>query len=96
VVTGQLAYYETLKAEFPPGIFEMFSINTMGPKKIQTVWQKLGSPQDPTAEQLAAITSRQGLEEFEGERTLTVDGDVSLEVALPLPSASLLILEPTT
>lgn len=61
-----------------------------------TVWQKLGSPQDPTAEQLAAITSRQGLEEFEGERTLTVDGDVSLEVALPLPSASLLILEPTT
>jgi DNA polymerase (family X) len=41
VLTGNLSYYNILKAEFPPGIFEMFSINTMGPKKIQTVWQKL-------------------------------------------------------
>lgn len=59
-----------------------------------TVWQQLGSPQDPTAEQLAAIHERQGLEEFEAERTLTVAGDVALEVSLPLPSASLLVLEP--
>ncbi|RZT28500.1 xylan 1,4-beta-xylosidase [Kribbella sp. VKM Ac-2569] len=61
-----------------------------------TVWQQLGSPQDPTAEELATIKSRQGLEEFEAERSLTVDGDVSLEVSLPLPSASLLILEPSS
>jgi xylan 1,4-beta-xylosidase len=61
-----------------------------------TVWQQLGSPQDPTAEQLAAIHSRQGLEEFEPERRLTVDGEVSLAVALPLPSASLLILVPSS
>jgi xylan 1,4-beta-xylosidase len=61
-----------------------------------TVWQQLGSPQDPTAEQLTTIAGRQGLEEFEAERRLTVDGDVSLEVSLPLPSASLLILEPSS
>jgi DNA polymerase (family X) len=42
VVTGNLSYYNILKAEFPPGIFEMFGISGMGPKKIQAVWQKLG------------------------------------------------------
>ena len=41
VVTGNLSYYNILKAEFPPGIFDMFSISGMGPKKIQAVWQKL-------------------------------------------------------
>jgi DNA polymerase (family X) len=42
VVTGNLSYYNILKAEFPPGIFQMFGISGMGPKKIQAVWQKLG------------------------------------------------------
>jgi DNA polymerase (family 10) len=42
VVTGNLSYYNILKAEFPPGIFDMFGISGMGPKKIQAVWQKLG------------------------------------------------------
>ncbi len=42
VVTGQLAYYETLKAEFPPGIFEMFDLQGIGPKKIKALWEKLG------------------------------------------------------
>ena len=42
VVTGNLSYYNILKAEFPPGIFDMFGIPGMGPKKIQAVWQKLG------------------------------------------------------
>src|SRR5580698_9992771 len=41
IVTGQLAYYETLKAEFPPGIFEMFELQGLGPKKIKAVWEKL-------------------------------------------------------
>jgi DNA polymerase (family 10) len=41
VITGNLAYYNILKAEFPPGIFELFGLNGMGPKKIQAVWQKL-------------------------------------------------------
>jgi DNA polymerase (family 10) len=41
IVTGQLAYYEGLKAEFPPGIFEMFDLQGLGPKKIKAVWDKL-------------------------------------------------------
>lgn len=41
VITGNLSYYNILKAEFPPGVFEMFGISGMGPKKIQAVWQKL-------------------------------------------------------
>ncbi|MEI9897406.1 MAG: helix-hairpin-helix domain-containing protein [Chthoniobacter sp.] len=41
IVTGQLAYYETLKAEFPPGIFELFDLQGLGPKKIKALWEKL-------------------------------------------------------
>lgn len=41
IVTGQLSYYEALKAEFPPGIFEMFDLQGIGPKKIKALWEKL-------------------------------------------------------
>jgi DNA polymerase (family 10) len=41
IVTGRLAYYEGLKAEFPPGVFEMFDLQGLGPKKIKAVWDKL-------------------------------------------------------
>ena len=41
VTTGELAYFDKLKAEFPPGIFEMFEVVGMGPKKIKAVWEKL-------------------------------------------------------
>lgn len=41
VTTGELAYFNRLKAEFPPGIFEMFDLQGMGPKKIKAVWEKL-------------------------------------------------------
>jgi DNA polymerase (family X) len=42
VATGQMTYFETLKAEFPPGIFEMFDLQGIGPKKIKTLWDELG------------------------------------------------------
>lgn len=42
VATGQLAYYEILKAEFPPGVFAMFELQGLGPKKIKALWDKLG------------------------------------------------------
>ena len=42
VATGHLAYYEILKAEFPPGVFEMFDLQGLGPKKIKALWDKLG------------------------------------------------------
>jgi DNA polymerase (family 10) len=42
VTTGKLDYYENLRAEFPPGVFEMFELQGLGPKKIKAVWEKLG------------------------------------------------------
>ena len=40
--TGKLAYYEELKKSVPAGLIEMTAIAGMGPKKIKTVWDKLG------------------------------------------------------
>ena len=42
VETGQLAYYDELKASIPPGLMEMLDIPGLGPKKIQALNQKLG------------------------------------------------------
>jgi DNA polymerase (family X) len=40
--TGILPYYETLKSEFPPGLFAMFDLQGIGPKKIKALWDQLG------------------------------------------------------
>ena len=50
VTTGQLAYFEILKAEFPPGVFEMFELQGLGPKKIKALWDKLGITTIPELE----------------------------------------------
>lgn len=42
VTTGHLSYYEKLKASVPEGLLEMLNIPGMGPKKIKTVYEKLG------------------------------------------------------
>src|ERR1700678_3914131 len=42
IVTGRLVYYEKLKDEFPSGIFEMFELQGLGPKKIKALWEILG------------------------------------------------------
>jgi len=42
VETGQLKYYEELKASIPPGLLEMLEISGLGPKKIQALNNKLG------------------------------------------------------
>lgn len=42
VATGRLEYYEQLKAEFPPGLFELFELQGLGPKKIKALWEQLG------------------------------------------------------
>jgi xylan 1,4-beta-xylosidase len=60
-----------------------------------TVWQDLGSPQDPTPEQLATIKDRQGLERLGDDTQVTVgDSPVALQVELPLPSLSVVVLTP--
>lgn len=68
VLTGNLSYYNILKAEFPPGIFDMFSISGMGPKKIQTVWQKLNITTVPDLEAGCKDGRVAGLRGF-GEKT---------------------------
>ncbi|AEE96542.1 DNA polymerase/3'-5' exonuclease PolX [Mahella australiensis] len=40
--TGHLEYYERLKKEIPPGLIEMLKIPGLGPKRIQTLYKKLG------------------------------------------------------
>src|SRR4029453_4849049 len=42
VAPGHIAYYQALKAEWPPGVFEMFELQGLGPKKIKALWEKLG------------------------------------------------------
>jgi xylan 1,4-beta-xylosidase len=56
-----------------------------------TVWRALGSPQDPPEGDLLAIQARQELERLEPDQTVAVrDGALTLRLALPLPSVSLL------
>src|SRR5437773_7262507 len=41
-VTGSLKYMEELRAEFPPGILELFSLAGLGAKKIKALYDQLG------------------------------------------------------
>ena len=40
--TGQLGFYERLKAEIPPGLIEILRVPDVGPKKAALVWKTLG------------------------------------------------------
>ncbi|MGP9845108.1 GH39 family glycosyl hydrolase [Brachybacterium sp. 107] len=61
-----------------------------------TIWEGLGSPQVPDADQLAQIHAREGLEELTeaADVTASAEGTLELTVELPLPAVSLLVLEP--
>lgn len=39
--TGKLEFHENLKAEFPPGLFALFRIQGLGPKKIKALYETL-------------------------------------------------------
>ena len=39
--TGKLEFFEKLKAEFPEGLFELFEIQGLGPKKIAALYSQL-------------------------------------------------------
>ncbi len=41
IQTGHLAYFDELKAGFPPGIFELFTVNGLGAKKTKALHDKL-------------------------------------------------------
>jgi DNA polymerase (family 10) len=40
--TGELPFYDNLRAEFPASIFELFDVNGLGPKKIAALHKELG------------------------------------------------------
>ena len=42
VTTGSLAYHEELKGEFPEALFDLFRVPGLGPKRVQTLYEKLG------------------------------------------------------
>ncbi|MEA3188006.1 MAG: polymerase, partial [Chthoniobacter sp.] len=42
VTEGRLEFYEKLRAEFPPKLFELFDLQGVGAKKIKTLHEKLG------------------------------------------------------
>lgn len=52
VQTGKMTYYENLCAEFPKGLFSLFDLSGLGPKKIKVLYDKLG------------VDSVESLEEF--------------------------------
>ncbi len=68
VVTGDLCYFNILKAEFPPGIFEMTEVQGMGPKKIKAVWEKLDITSVAELEKACQDGRVAGLKGF-GEKT---------------------------
>jgi DNA polymerase (family 10) len=50
VTTGELVYFNKLKAQFPEGVFEMFELQGLGPKKIKALWEILGITTVPELE----------------------------------------------
>lgn len=59
-----------------------------------TVWQKMGSPREPSAEQQAALRQASELSLLEDPKTTEVrDGQVSLRLTLPRQAVALLRLE---
>jgi DNA polymerase (family 10) len=41
-VNGRLMFHENLRAEFPQGLFELFDLQGLGPKKVKTLHEILG------------------------------------------------------
>ena len=63
VETGKLKYHEELKASIPPGLAEMLEIPGVGPRKIKTLYEKLGIK---SIEQLEAACQAGKVAELDG------------------------------
>lgn len=64
VRTGRLEYHEKLKTQFPPTIFELFSIRGLGPKKIRALYAELGIDALDALEQACRENRVAGLKGF--------------------------------
>ncbi|HJQ80881.1 MAG TPA: hypothetical protein VJ828_13035, partial [Lacipirellulaceae bacterium] len=58
-----------------------------------TVWKKMGSPQEPTAEQYAELEKAGQLAELETENVQADGGTASVKISLPRQAVSLLVFE---
>ncbi len=63
VETGELEYYNELRASIPPGLIEMLDITGMGPKKVKAVHEKLGIK---TIKQLESACKKGKVAELDG------------------------------
>lgn len=66
--TGKLEFYEALRAEFPPTIFELFDVQGLGPKKIKALYDHLGIASVETLKAACLEGKVAGLAGF-GEKT---------------------------
>lgn len=59
-----------------------------------TVWKAMGSPQNPSADQIAALKDKEGLQLLESPRWLVAqDGAVTIDTVMPSHSISLMQLD---
>jgi DNA polymerase (family 10) len=42
VNTGRLEYYDRIREKVPPGLFDLLKVPGLGPKKVRTLYEKLG------------------------------------------------------
>lgn len=62
-----------------------------------TVWDRLGRPDWPTEEQIAAIKRREGLETARPDRSMTVEDDAfELSITLPMHGVSMFVIREHT
>lgn len=68
IETGSLPYYEELRSEFPEGLFALFDLQGLGPKKIKVLYDKLNIDSLEGLEAACRDGRVAGLEGF-GEKT---------------------------
>jgi len=69
-VTGRLGFYEKLRAEFPEGLFALFEVPGLGPKKIAALHRELGVGSLADLKRVCEDGSAAALGGF-GEKTVT-------------------------
>ncbi|NIR48063.1 hypothetical protein GWO43_06435, partial [candidate division KSB1 bacterium] len=74
-------------------LIERFQIDAQH-SNAYSVWQDVGAPQDPSAEQLRRIKEKQDLEKVESTENKIEMGNVSYSFNLPLPAACLICISP--